>query len=178
MRRPPYGLPQNIVIELEAAFTLCSGDVRLRHGAILGPNALARNSPFLASRRMHAADEFLERDDDPSVHLLVPAEGQPLPETRAWPSIFDLAAAMAFGFEPPAETIRSARRSRGCGDPALIQNQVHTRIEREPGRISCRRLHYLDTDAWRDQEAERRARQVLPRPPRQTFRLRKGSARR
>lgn len=120
---------------------------------------------------MSADDEDLERDDFPVVHCLVAAVDRPAPDTAAWPSIFDLAAAASFGY---VWSIRLKRRVPAPAGAPALQDQVHLNIQREPGRVVCRRVHHQDTDAWQQQEAARRARQVLPRPPRQTFKL-KGS---
>jgi len=120
---------------------------------------------------MSAEDEDLdlETDSEPIVRLLVPAAGQQLPDTTGWPSVFDFAASMLLNDAP------RKRRCAANDEPVSIQNAVHRQIERSAGLVVHRRIHYLDTAEWHEREAARRARQVLPRPPKQTFRIRRST---
>jgi hypothetical protein len=43
--------------------------------------------------------------------------------------------------------------------------QAITRVERKDGLVRCVRILEQDTDEWKEREAARRARQVLPKPP-------------
>lgn len=113
-------------------------------------------------------DTDLGPDELPPVHLLVSAADRPLPETWGWPSIFDFAAAGG----PGANGLTWGSKARSEANPPTIQERMHISIVRTVGLVRCRRIHYLDTDAWQEKEAERRARQVLPKPPKQRFRLR------
>lgn len=122
---------------------------------------------------MSADDEDLELDDFPVIHRLAAAVDRPSPDTAAWPSIFDLAAAAKFGH---FGSTRLKRRAPVHARTSALQDQVHLSIQREPGRVVCRRVHHQDTDAWKQQETARRARQVLPRPPKQTFRIKRTAA--
>lgn len=94
---------------------------------------------------------------------LVPAAGQPLPETWGLTSVFDLAY-----LPVPVTNACTARPARAAPASARIplQDQVHTVITREPGITRCQRQHYSETLAWQEQEQARRARQRPPRPPR------------
>lgn len=93
--------------------------------------------------------------------VLVPAAGQPLPDTWGLTSVFDLA------FLPvPATRACWARPSLPAGAQVPLQDQVHTVITREAGVTRCQRQHYTETLAWQEQERARRARQRPPRPPR------------
>jgi hypothetical protein len=95
--------------------------------------------------------------------LLVPAAGQPLPETWGLTSVFDLAY-----LPVPAANACPARPTLAAPAGARIplQDLVHTVITREPGITRCQRQHYSETLAWQEQERARRARQRPPRPPR------------
>lgn len=94
-----------------------------------------------------------------------------MPDTAGWPSIFDLAASVAFGNAWPPPTDQPLPQRSAALD--ALQDQIHLAVERSAGLVRCRRLHHTDTQAWRDQEAARRARQVLPPPPKQGFRLKR-----
>lgn len=50
-----------------------------------------------------------------------------------------------------------------------IQEQVHLKIDREHGKTKVTRIHHTETDIWQEKEASRRARQVVPKPVRQSF---------
>lgn len=114
-------------------------------------------------------DLDLGPDEPPPVHNLVPAAGQPLPDTHGWPSIFDFAGYVGLN---PNSANGPTLKSTSKGEALEIQDQVHLSIVRSVGIVRCRRVHYLDTAAWQEKEAARRARQVLPKPPKQRFRLR------
>lgn len=118
-------------------------------------------------------DTDLGPDEPPPVHNLVSAADQPLPDTRGWPSIFDFAGYVGLN---PGATHAPPLKATNDRKSLEIQDQVHLSIVRSVGLVRCRRVHYLDTVAWQEKEQARRARQKLPKPPKQSFRLRKEPA--
>lgn len=98
-------------------------------------------------------------DDPPPVHRIVPANGQPFPATSGFVSVFDMAAMSKH--LPPSRL--GGLDSAKCATKR-IQDATHLAIEREAGVVRVRRIHYLDTRAWIEQEAARRARQKPPKP--------------
>ena len=107
---------------------------------------------------MEVKSEYMPRERP--TRLVVPAAGQPLPDTWGLCSVFDLA------FLPIPPCVGAARRPNVHQDSAsALQEQTHTRVTREPGIVRCQRLHHTDTQAWKEQETARRARQIVPRPP-------------
>lgn len=121
---------------------------------------------YLAWACMSHADEELTEVDDlridpPVVHRLVSAVGQPLPNTRGFGSVFDFGEALRFATS--AVNLFGAKVKARTQD-VCIQDAVHLRINRQPGCVSVRRVHYLDTAEWQEREAARRARQRPPKP--------------
>lgn len=101
-----------------------------------------------------------ELNDDPlPVHRIVPAYGQSLPVTSGFVSVFDMAA---MSKHLPPLRLSSSRASKRAA--TRIQDAAHLAIERDIGIVRVRRIHYLDTHAWIEQEAARRARQKPPKP--------------
>lgn len=94
-----------------------------------------------------------------STQLISAASDRPLPETRAPSSVFDLADISRFGW---LGAVRKAGQT--AAKPPPIQERVHTVITRDFGLIRCKRLHHTETVEWKEQEAARRARQIVPRP--------------
>jgi hypothetical protein len=101
-------------------------------------------------------------------HLLLSATGQALPETRAPRSVFDLSDLDGFSW-----LMDGRARLQSLNRPPTIQEQTHTVITREIGVTRCKRLHHTETREWQEQETARRARQIVPRPPKQSFKLSK-----
>jgi len=121
---------------------------------------------FLALACMSHADEDTTEADDshidpPVVHRLVPAAGQPLPNTKGFSSVFDLGETLRFA--APSIKLFGAKTKMRAQD-VCIQDAVHLCISRQPGVVSVRRVHYLETAEWQEREAARRARQRPPKP--------------
>lgn len=77
---------------------------------------------------------------------------KPAPVSTAPASIFALGA---------AEAPRIRLRPASCApEPAPL-----LRVVRDGDRVVCHRLRPQDTEEWQEREAARRARQVVPRPP-------------
>lgn len=114
---------------------------------------------------IHADDELTQEDelriDPPLVRRLVPAAGQPLPNTKGFSSVFDFGETWRFVDCPP--NLFGAKVKVPAQD-VCIQDAVHLCINRQPGFVSVRRVHYLDTAEWQEREAARRARQRPPKP--------------
>lgn len=100
------------------------------------------------------------------IRRIVPAEGQPLPETYAFPSVFEWACAPANADHFIGAVHRRGHQSvdRDINGASSIRDAVHLDIKRSYGLVRCTRVHYLDTEAWQEREAERRARQRPPKP--------------
>lgn len=98
-------------------------------------------------------------DDPPPVHRIVPAYGMPLPVTAGFVSVFDMA-----GMSKHLPPLRLCGSNSAKCATTRIQDATHLAIEREAGVVRVRRIHYLDTRAWIEQEAARRARQKPPKP--------------
>ena len=99
-------------------------------------------------------DEFHDHDDDtaddwPTMRRIVPAEQTELLPDANLTSVFDLA------HEPLKLRGTFTQRTR----------HPHYRIERGDGVTRYRQVEEQDTEAYREREIQRRARQVLPRPP-------------
>ena len=107
---------------------------------------------------MEVKSEYMPRERP--TRLVVPAAGQPLPDTWGLCSVFDLA------FLPIPPCVGAAHRpSAPKHSASTLQKQNHTKVTREQGVVRCQRLHHTETPAWKDQETARRARQKPPRPP-------------
>jgi hypothetical protein len=118
---------------------------------------------------MTCADIELEDEEPPSIHKVVLAAGQPLPKTKGFSSVFDLAA-MSRHMGPLK--LFGNRSQREEATTLRIQDCRHLLITRDGDRVSVRKIHYLDTPEWQAKEAARRARQIVPRPPKQEFKMR------
>lgn len=93
-------------------------------------------------------DDIDTRDDWPTKRRIVPAEQTELSPLANLTSVFDLA------FAP-----LKLRRPFTTGT-----RHPHRRIERGDGVTRYRQLDERDTEAYREREIQRRARQVVPRP--------------
>jgi hypothetical protein len=106
-----------------------------------------------------AASNDDEGEDDPLcltpiVHRVIPAADAPPLAIRGPSSIFDMGAPL------------SIKIARSKDEPAV------TRVIRSAGVTKCQRIQIQDTPEWQQKEAARRARQVLPKPPKQVFKMR------
>jgi hypothetical protein len=92
-------------------------------------------------------DSVADFEDEEFTHRVVTAtEAKPL-KVKAPASVFGLATnPVKFRFQP-------------AGKPAI------TKVERKDGLVRCVRILEQETDEWKEREAARRARQVLPKPP-------------
>lgn len=113
-------------------------------------------------------DDIPEEGDFPE-HRWARAEDCETPKIRGVASVFDLAARQVI-----AEFMLPRRRAQQevTNDAPVI----HRRIVREGDVTRHIAMRVQDTDEWKERETARRARQVLPKPPRQTFKLRKKEA--
>lgn len=116
-------------------------------------------------------DEIPEEGDYP-VHLRVKASEAPPVKTRAPCSIF------ALGSEAAAKQILSEFTLARHAEPGFEPHQdtVHRLITREAGVVKHVRQRHDETDEWKEKERIRRAKQVLPKPPKQKFRIKKETA--
>lgn len=115
-------------------------------------------------------DEIPEPGDYPA-HWIVKAEDRPLPKGLGARSIFDLGLSAM-----PAQVISEMMATRPEEKPmAPMPDQIHRRIIRSTADGITRHIsmRYQDTEEWAEKERARRARQKLPKPPKQSFRLRK-----
>lgn len=113
-------------------------------------------------------DEIPEPGDYPA-HWIVKAEDRPLPKGLGARSIFDLGLAAM-----PAQVISEMMTARTDEKPiAPMPDPIHRRVIREAGVTRHISMRYQETEEWAEKERARRARQKLPKPPKQTFRLRK-----
>lgn len=114
-------------------------------------------------------DEIPEPGDFPAHCIVSAAECAPV-KTRAPRSIFDFASEFA-----AAEVISEfmlARSAPPIHDQTPPADPIHRRIIREAGVTRHIGLRHQETDEWAEKERARRARQKLPKPPKQSFRLR------
>ncbi|MBS3018556.1 hypothetical protein DJFAAGMI_01288 [Comamonas sp. PE63] len=95
--------------------------------------------------------------DPPIVHSIVRAQDCSVPPLKGPTSVFDLAAS---GLKQ-----RKARTGRGCSREVRV-------VTRECGVVRCLRVRFADTAEGLEKERQRRARQIVPRAPKQTFRMR------
>lgn len=113
-------------------------------------------------------DEIPEPGDYPA-HWIVKAEDRPLPKGLGARSIFDLGLSAM-----PAQVISEMMATRAEEKPlAPMPDPIHRRVIREAGVTRHISMRYQETDEWAEKDRARRARQKLPKPPKQTFRLRK-----
>lgn len=57
---------------------------------------------------------------------------------------------------------------------AMREHRHHCRIDRTDGVTRCTSMQHQDTAEWKEREAARRARQVLPKPPKTARTISKG----
>ena len=107
-------------------------------------------------------DEIPELDDYP-VHSVVSAADRPSLALVAPCSVFDLAGH------------QSQPAGRAKPQPKTEQPS-HAQIIREDGVTRHISLRYQETEQWAEKDRDRRAKQKLPRPPKQSFRIRKEAA--
>lgn len=124
------------------------------------------------------ADDIPEDGDFPT-HAIVSARDCEPVKTRAAASIW------AFG-EQCAQSRQAARaviaeftlagRHRSKPDSPETFPARHARITREAGVTRYQPMRVQETEEWAEKERIRRAKQKLPKPPKQTFRLKKETA--
>lgn len=117
-------------------------------------------------------DDIPEEGDFPA-HRWASAAECPLPEELGPASIFDLGSSVA-----AAQVLAEFRlRPRAAkAHPANHQPMRPARIIREGDTVRHVAMRIQETDEWQEKERARRARQILPKPPKQTFKLRKREA--
>lgn len=115
-------------------------------------------------------DDIPEDGDFPQ-HRWTCAAACEAPKVRGPASIFELGASVA-----AAQVINEFRlRPRAAKVHTLEQQAMRpARIIREGDRVIHVSMRIQETDEWQEKERARRARQVLPKPPKQTFRLKRG----
>jgi len=118
-------------------------------------------------------DDIPEDGDYPS-HIVVSARDCAPVETFAAASIFDL------GLRCSAESVISEftlkGRHRSKPDSPETFPARHARIVREAGVTRYTPMRVQETEEWAEKERIRRAKQKLPKPPKQTFRLKREAA--
>jgi hypothetical protein len=107
------------------------------------------------------SDEQPEKGDYP-VQRIVSATDCKRPDTKAACSAFDWSAMTARPSKVEGHMKDSARAP-----------QVHAHVIREDGVTRHISLRYQETSEWAEKNQVRRAKQKLPKPPKQSFRLRK-----
>ena len=114
-------------------------------------------------------DDLPEEGDFPQ-HRWTRAAACEAPKVRGPASIWDLGASVA-----AAHVINEYRlRPRAAKVHTIEQQAIRpARIIREGDITRHVAMRVQETDEWQEKERARRARQVLPKPPKQTFRLRK-----
>lgn len=126
--------------------------------------------------RVELDPDEIEEPGDRFTHIVTSAADCPIPKTRAPSSIFALAAEHAA--DHVISEVMGTRKHRAAQaqepEPAQ-QDQIHRRIIRSTADGITRHIsmRYQETEEWAEKERARRARQKLPKPPKQTFRLRK-----
>lgn len=106
-------------------------------------------------------DDDIEDDEVPFVHLIVPAAMRAPPRTRSPSTVFDLGTwtrPLAWKFD------RSSRLTES--ELIALRQTRPRRIVADVGVIRCTTIRVEESEEWQEREAARRARQVLPRPPR------------
>lgn len=123
--------------------------------------------------RVEIDPDEIEEAGDRFTHVVVSAAECPLPKTRAACSIFSLASEFA-----ARQVI--AEFMLGQDDDELDSTPPpdphHRRIIRDGDTTRHISMRYQDTEEWAEKERARRARQKLPKPPKQTFKLRSKAA--
>jgi hypothetical protein len=109
-------------------------------------------------------------DDDPLIlapiiHNIVKASDCTPPATIAPRSVFDLA-----GHQVVAKAMRRKHEPRE-ERPRQIQTETHLRVTKEFGITRVVRMHHTETEEWKERETARRARQIVPKPSKQSFEL-------
>lgn len=118
----------------------------------------------------------IEEPGDRFTHIVTSAADLPMPKTRAPSSIFALAAEHAADHVISEVMGTRKHRAAHAQEPEQPkQDQIHRRIIRSTADGITRHIsmRYQETEEWAEKERARRARQKLPKPPKQTFRLRK-----
>lgn len=112
-------------------------------------------------------DEIPEPGDFPS-HWIVKAEDRPLPKGLGARSIFDMGLAAM-----PAQVIAEMMDQSADEQPITpMPDPIYRRIIREDGITRHMSMRYQETEEWAEKDRIRRSKQVLPKPPKQSFRLR------
>ncbi len=115
-------------------------------------------------------DDIPEEGDFPE-HRWTLAAACEAPKVRGPASIFELGASVA-----AAQVINEFRLRPRAAKVHTIEQQAMrpARIIREGDTVRHVAMRVQETDEWQEKERARRARQVLPKPPKQTFRLKRG----
>ncbi len=123
--------------------------------------------PANLSRSQDAEPGYCESDEKPEkgdypVHRIVSATDCKRPDTKAACSAFDQSALVVKPSKVDGRMKDSARTP-----------QVHAQVIREGDVTRHISLTYQETSEWAEKNQVRRAKQKLPKPPKQSFRLRK-----
>lgn len=102
-----------------------------------------------------------------------PRPAVPLPYTRGWPSIVELASAARFGQASLGQ--RLAPKVTAEATPSM-QDQVHLSIARSVGVVRCQRVHYLDTRGLAGQRSSPASSAGAAQASQQKFRIGKAVA--
>lgn len=117
-------------------------------------------------------DDIPEEGDYPE-HRWTRAADCEAPKTKAPASVWELGA--SFAAASVIADLRRARSSHATHAPEAHPVR-HCRIVREGGVTRYIPMREQETEEWAEKERARRARQKLPKPPKQTFKLRKKEA--
>ena len=132
------------------------------------PVQLSIFSTDISARPKPRLRPILDDEEDPLVlaplvHEWVSATECARPATTAPSSIFAFAAGQG------SLNIRSFRPT---DEPKGLRDAKHGDVHRDDdGTVRHVRKDYTETDEWQEKERARRARQITPRPKRQTFKM-------
>lgn len=146
--------------------------VAKRPAPVLALTGLQLEIDYSAQPAWIDPDDIPEDGDFPE-HRWTRAADCDSPKTTAPASIWDLGSSIA-----AAQVINEFRlRPRAAkAHPEDRQPIRPARIIREGDTVRHVAMRVQETDEWQEKERARRARQVLPKPPKQTFRLKKKEA--
>jgi hypothetical protein len=104
-------------------------------------------------------DDLTDPDElPPFVHRWVRAADAPALRSIGVASIWDAARC------PVHTQMRQRPEREPTSERRRREREVHTVVQREAGRVVCRRILAQETEEWQAREAARRARQVVPKP--------------
>lgn len=98
-----------------------------------------------------------------AVHLLRPAQGAPTP------ACVGVVPASVFELGQRGLSMRW-KADQAREEVALVHRWVRI-VTRGEGLVRCQAVPFTETAAGLEREQQRRARQILPRPPRQKFKM-------